>query len=86
MRWRKCTPFHDPLHRGARLRVGGARVERPSSFSTSRPRWTTCTPKALLREEIFGPIPFHDADEAERIANAIRLTPLKAAEFWTAFA
>jgi succinate-semialdehyde dehydrogenase/glutarate-semialdehyde dehydrogenase len=64
----------DAVTRGATVRTGGAAVESKGTFF--EPTVITDVPAGadILREEIFGPVlaiaPFHDEDEAVRLANA----------------
>lgn len=63
----------DAVHRGARLRAGGAPLDGPGSFYPATVVSDVPPGSALLREEIFGPVlaivPFDDEDDAVRIAN-----------------
>jgi succinate-semialdehyde dehydrogenase/glutarate-semialdehyde dehydrogenase len=64
----------DAVTRGATVRTGGAAVESEGTFF--EPTVISDVPAGadILREEIFGPVlaiaPFHDEDEAVRLANA----------------
>ncbi|MEU1981765.1 NAD-dependent succinate-semialdehyde dehydrogenase [Nocardia sp. NPDC019395] len=63
----------DATGRGAVVRTGGARVERPGSFYEPTVLTGVADGSEILREEIFGPVlaitTFTTEDEAVRLAN-----------------
>jgi succinate-semialdehyde dehydrogenase/glutarate-semialdehyde dehydrogenase len=63
----------DAVGRGANLRVGGSAIDGVGSFYEPTVISDVVAGSDILREEIFGPVlaivPFHDEDEAVRIAN-----------------
>ena len=63
----------DAVERGATLRTGGHRLDRPGSFYAATVLSDVQAGSDILREEIFGPVlaivPFRDEDEAVRLAN-----------------
>ena len=63
----------DAVERGAALRTGGHRLDRPGSFYAATVLSDVQAGSDILREEIFGPVlaivPFRDEDEAVRLAN-----------------
>ncbi len=63
----------DAVERGATLRTGGHRLDRPGSFYAATVLSDVQAGSDILREEIFGPVlaivPFDDEDEAVRLAN-----------------
>ncbi|MEW2404852.1 NAD-dependent succinate-semialdehyde dehydrogenase [Streptomyces griseoviridis] len=65
----------DAVARGAKLRTGGERLDRPGYFYPPTVLTDVPADAALMSEEPFGPlapiVPFTDLDEALRIANAL---------------
>jgi succinate-semialdehyde dehydrogenase/glutarate-semialdehyde dehydrogenase len=63
----------DALTRGATLRAGGHRIDRPGTFYEATVVDDVKPGSEILRQEIFGPVlsivRFSDEDEAVRIAN-----------------
>jgi succinate-semialdehyde dehydrogenase/glutarate-semialdehyde dehydrogenase len=63
----------DAVARGATLRAGGSALEGAGTFFEPTVVTDVVAGSDILREEIFGPVvaivPFHDEDEAVRIAN-----------------
>jgi len=63
----------DAVDRGATLRIGGSKIEGDGTFFEPTVVTDVVAGSDILREEIFGPVvaivPFHDEDEAVRIAN-----------------
>ncbi|HVX07352.1 NAD-dependent succinate-semialdehyde dehydrogenase [Humibacter sp.] len=63
----------DAVDRGATLRLGGSAIEGDGTFFEPTVVTDVVPGSDILREEIFGPVvsivPFHDEDEAVRIAN-----------------
>ncbi|GAB3808630.1 NAD-dependent succinate-semialdehyde dehydrogenase [Humibacter antri] len=63
----------DAVDRGATLRIGGSAIEGDGTFFEPTVVTDVVAGSDILREEIFGPVlavvPFHDEDEAVRIAN-----------------
>jgi succinate-semialdehyde dehydrogenase/glutarate-semialdehyde dehydrogenase len=63
----------DAVDRGATLRIGGSAIEGDGTFFEPTVVTDVVPGSDILREEIFGPVvsivPFHDEDEAVRIAN-----------------
>lgn len=63
----------DATARGAAVRTGGARIERPGSFYEPTVLTGVVDGSEILREEIFGPVlaitTFGTEDEAVRLAN-----------------
>ncbi|MBI4899794.1 MAG: NAD-dependent succinate-semialdehyde dehydrogenase [Actinobacteria bacterium] len=63
----------DALANGARLRVGGGRIDRRGTFYEATVLSDVAAGSRILREEVFGPVlaitRFTDEDEAVRLAN-----------------
>jgi succinate-semialdehyde dehydrogenase / glutarate-semialdehyde dehydrogenase len=63
----------DALANGAKLRVGGKRMERQGTFYEATVLSDVAAGSRILREEVFGPVlaitTFTDEDEAVRLAN-----------------
>ena len=63
----------DALERGAGLRTGGARIDRPGSFYAATVLADVRRDSDLLREEVFGPVlpivTFEDEADAVALAN-----------------
>ena len=64
------------INEGARLLVGGARVEGPGNFFQPTVLAGVTPEMTIMREEVFGPVmlisEFEDEDEALRVANGTR--------------
>jgi succinate-semialdehyde dehydrogenase / glutarate-semialdehyde dehydrogenase len=63
----------DAVHRGAEVRTGGSRIDRPGTFYAGTVVAEVRPGSEILRQEIFGPVlsisTFGDEDEAVALAN-----------------